>query len=116
MSSSIFLLCFFTHQLQLIAVTAFSQVIRQVREETKARVIVFNPIDGCDERIVMCRSMDEAPTLVCSAQEALGRYDGGSAVELKILGCTLCTTLKLDIIILVWVFVCKSMFHATVMS
>lgn len=48
-------------------------VIRQVREETKARVIVFNPIDGCDERIVMCRSMDEAPTLVCSAQEALGR-------------------------------------------
>lgn len=48
-------------------------VIRQIREETKARVIVFNPIDGCDERIVMCRSMDEAPTLICSAQEALGR-------------------------------------------
>lgn len=49
------------------------QVIRQIREETKARVIVFNPTEGCDERIVMCRSMDEAPTLICSAQEALCR-------------------------------------------
>eukprot|EP00210_Caulerpa_lentillifera_P008892 g8484.t1 len=48
-------------------------VIRQIREETKARVIVFNPTEGCEERIVMCRSMDEAPTLICSAQEALCR-------------------------------------------
>jgi len=48
-------------------------VIRQIREETKARVIVFNPTEGCEERVVMCRSMDEASTLICSAQEALCR-------------------------------------------
>lgn len=48
-------------------------MIRQIREETRAKVIVFNPIEGCDDRIVNCRSMDEAPTLVCAAQEALCR-------------------------------------------
>eukprot|EP00803_Ostreobium_quekettii_P006325 evm.model.scf_387.2 EVM.evm.TU.scf_387.2 scf_387:54486-59494(+) len=48
-------------------------VIRQIREETKARVIVFNQVEGSESRVVMCRSMDEAPTLLCSAQEALCR-------------------------------------------
>lgn len=48
-------------------------VIRQIREETKARVIVFNQVEHCEARVVMCRSMDEAPTLICAAQEALCR-------------------------------------------
>lgn len=48
-------------------------VIRQIREETKARVIVFNQVEQCEARVVMCRSMDEAPTLICAAQEALCR-------------------------------------------
>lgn len=48
-------------------------VIRQIREETKARVIVFNQVERCESRVVMCRSMDEAPSLICAAQEALCR-------------------------------------------
>ena len=36
-------------------------------------MIVFNQVEGSEARVVMCRSMDEAPTLMCSAQEALCR-------------------------------------------
>ena len=54
-------------------VFSVEKVIRQIREETKARVIVFNQVEQCEARVVMCRSMDEAPTLICAAQEALCR-------------------------------------------
>ena len=48
-------------------------VICQVWEKIRARVIVSNQVEGSESRVAMCQSMDEAPTLLCSAQEALCR-------------------------------------------
>ena len=36
-------------------------------------MIVFNQMVGSETRVVMCCSMDEAPTTLCSAQEAFCR-------------------------------------------
>ena len=49
------------------------QVIRRIREETGAKVIIYNTVDQCDERVLKCRSMDDAAAPVCAAQEAMTR-------------------------------------------
>ena len=45
-------------------------MICQIWEKIRARVIVSNQVEGSESRVVMCHTMGEAPTLLCSAQEA----------------------------------------------
>ena len=49
------------------------QVIRRIRDETGAKVIIYNTVERCDERVLKCRSMDDTAAPVCAAQEAMTR-------------------------------------------
>ncbi|GMH38130.1 hypothetical protein BSKO_06014 [Bryopsis sp. KO-2023] len=49
------------------------EVIRRIREETGAKVIIYDTVEGCDERVLKCRSLEDASSAVCPAQEAMTR-------------------------------------------
>ncbi|CAD7696229.1 unnamed protein product [Ostreobium quekettii] len=49
------------------------EVIRRIREETGAKVIIYNTVERCDERVLKCVSMDDTTAQVCAAQEAMIR-------------------------------------------
>lgn len=48
-------------------------MIRRIRDETGSKVIIYDTVEGCDERVLKCRSVEEISAAVCPAQEAMTR-------------------------------------------